>query len=623
MPRLCCSSAPAGGVPSLPMAMQEGVPPEDLQTANIRSELEALSLGALARKAALQGIDEQARDEAMERGKPQMVELLLPGLLDRARLSSSAADDGALRAELATLKLAPLQRRAISDGVDAAKVEDAVDGDNPKQALTELILNAKLLMLAKADDAACARAEHEAAHAKMLAEMEGELNSLKLSALQKRAAAEGVDVLRIEECLDTDSPKASLVPLILACHPLTGQLADGGAKADDAACARAEHEAAHAKMLAEMEGELNSLKLSALQKRAAAEGVDVLRIEECLDTDSPKASLVPLILACHPLTGQLADGGATEISAPAAETSIRAELLELPLSVLRKRARSLGVTDDEIETAEDTNEPVAALADLAIARSGMQKHQTTAIATEQSMRAKLAGLNVSALKKRALAAGVREQSLRATEDSDLPMREAVVNLIVAQAKSQSPSSAQEQTLRNELGSLKLSQLKKRAYSSSVDKASIEEAEDGDFPQDDIIDLIVLMGDSSSNPVQDPGSDSGSPYRQPAPIQRPAALVQNTRRAHHGGGSSRKGSSESSSSITSAVQTPQTTKAIGFSTLNNDVTHQKVLKKLMSGRHAMLSYCWGDQLETQERVSRARKALVARGIDCWMDIDVRN
>jgi post-segregation antitoxin (ccd killing protein) len=150
---------------------------------------------------------------------------------------------------------------------------------------------------------------------------------------------------------------------------------------------------------------------------------------------------------------------------------IFAELLELPLSVLRKRARSLGVTDDEIETAEDTNEPVAALADLAIARSGMQKHQTTAIATDQSMRAKLAGLNVSALKKRALAAGVREQSLRATEDSDLPMREAVVNLIVAQAKSQSPSSAQEQTLRNELGSLKLSQLKKRAYSSSVDKGS--------------------------------------------------------------------------------------------------------------------------------------------------------
>ena len=42
--------------------------------------------------------------------------------------------------------------------------------------------------------------------------------------------------------------------------------------------------------------------------------------------------------------------------------------------------------------------------------------------------------------------------------------------------------------------------------------------------------------------------------------------------------------------------------------------------LLGAKHAMLSYSWGKQLETQEKVKRTRDRLVERGVDCWMDID---
>ena len=42
-------------------------------------------------------------------------------------------------------------------------------------------------------------------------------------------------------------------------------------------------------------------------------------------------------------------------------------------------------------------------------------------------------------------------------------------------------------------------------------------------------------------------------------------------------------------------------------------------KVLNKRHAMLSYAWGKDQEIQAHVIRVRKALVQRGIDCWMDV----
>ena len=43
--------------------------------------------------------------------------------------------------ELATLKLSQLRQRALDSNYDADKVDEAIDSDNPRAALAELILS--------------------------------------------------------------------------------------------------------------------------------------------------------------------------------------------------------------------------------------------------------------------------------------------------------------------------------------------------------------------------------------------------------------------------------------------------------------------------------------------------
>eukprot|EP01043_Picozoa_sp_COSAG02_P006895 COSAG02_NODE_201_length_29473_cov_135.510213_21_plen_114_part_00 len=51
-------------------------------------------------------------------------------------------DQSELRAELGELRAAALQTRAAADGVDADAIEDALDEDNSKAALIDLIVAA-------------------------------------------------------------------------------------------------------------------------------------------------------------------------------------------------------------------------------------------------------------------------------------------------------------------------------------------------------------------------------------------------------------------------------------------------------------------------------------------------
>ena len=104
--------------------------------------------------------------------------------------------------------------------------------------------------------------------------LRAELEQLKPSALQKRAASEGVDRAAIEEALDGDDPLPILIALILACQPAA---AAGGR---------------HAKMLALLTTELKALKPSALQRRAGVEGVDEAALEAALDSDDPPGTLI-------------------------------------------------------------------------------------------------------------------------------------------------------------------------------------------------------------------------------------------------------------------------------------------------------------------------------------------
>ena len=60
--------------------------------------------------------------------------------LDTGRRRGLEEAGGELRAELAAMRLMALHKRAIGEGVSPADVEDAMDSDNPKAVLVELLL---------------------------------------------------------------------------------------------------------------------------------------------------------------------------------------------------------------------------------------------------------------------------------------------------------------------------------------------------------------------------------------------------------------------------------------------------------------------------------------------------
>ena len=103
---------------------------------------------------------------------------------------------------------------------------------------------------------------------------------------------------------------------------------------------------------------------------------------------------------------------------------------------------------------------------------------------EAELRASLSALKLSALKKRAKEAGVAEAKLEEADDAD-DVKGTVVELIL----EKEAVSASEK-LRDELGSLKLSALKKRAKEVGVDEGKLEEADDADNVKGAVIELIL-------------------------------------------------------------------------------------------------------------------------------------
>eukprot|EP01043_Picozoa_sp_COSAG02_P059117 COSAG02_NODE_7473_length_2996_cov_5.791508_4_plen_255_part_01 len=144
-----------------------------------------------------------------------------------------ADGEAGLRAELVALRTGALQKRALAEGVNADAVEDALDEDNSKAALIDLIVEA-----AQSRIPAMREADRSGRHEPPL---HAELAALRTGALQKRALAEGVNADAIEDALDEDNPKAALIELIVASAQQWGPadrllscLSGGGDAAADA-----------------------------------------------------------------------------------------------------------------------------------------------------------------------------------------------------------------------------------------------------------------------------------------------------------------------------------------------------------------------------------------------------
>jgi hypothetical protein len=106
----------------------------------LRAELDGLRPLALQKRATSDGVSEADLEGALESADPKaaLIELLL-----KQHASAASADDAAqqaLRSELDGLKLMALQKRAAGAGVSDDDVEDAMETDDPKQAVIDLLL---------------------------------------------------------------------------------------------------------------------------------------------------------------------------------------------------------------------------------------------------------------------------------------------------------------------------------------------------------------------------------------------------------------------------------------------------------------------------------------------------
>jgi hypothetical protein len=100
--------------------------------------------------------------------------------------------------------------------------------------------------------------------------------------------------------------------------------------------------------------ELRGMKVSALRKRAVSAGVSETELDEADDAADTKAEIVKMILAC-------------EVAAAVGSDAARDELLASKTSLLRKKAIAAGVTHEDMEAADDSDDAKAALVELLLA----------------------------------------------------------------------------------------------------------------------------------------------------------------------------------------------------------------------------------------------------------------
>jgi hypothetical protein len=114
-------------------------------------------------------------------------------------LTAEGLTETSMRQSLEGLKLSQLRRRAQAAGVGEAQMEGASDGDNETRDLVQLIIE-----------------QRKSVSAAQLSALRAELLPLKLSALRRRAIADGVSSDDMDHAADGDDERGSLITLILA-----------------------------------------------------------------------------------------------------------------------------------------------------------------------------------------------------------------------------------------------------------------------------------------------------------------------------------------------------------------------------------------------------------------------
>jgi hypothetical protein len=342
------------------------------QQQKLRRELEGLRLGALNRRAVDAGVDSDAIEDAMDRDdqKTALIDLVLSSTVqaqgvapltisDDEKEATAARTQGkrsaiekapveSNRSELEFLRLKELRDRAKAENVDAALLDKAADNDDPKGAVIQLLLDKK----------------------SALETAKRELEGLRLKELRARAKEAGYSAELLDGAADSDEPKAAVIALLLGPVPPKATLQPEPEHAVQSTPASAPKSAAESKLLvqrvlsesdsdsgaaAELRAQLQGGKLMNLHKRAMQQGIAVHRIDEAMDSDTPKVELISLLVEHH-----VCAAGANNRR----QQKLRAELKQLKLTALHKRAIRESVDEAELEKAMDSEDPRESVVEL-------------------------------------------------------------------------------------------------------------------------------------------------------------------------------------------------------------------------------------------------------------------
>ena len=261
----CCTTEDdsAEGLPALganSFWTTERSAPNRAESAGEAERLAGLSLRELRQRALSAAVGEKS-EEAVG------VALETP-----ASGNNAAGQDAELerfRAELQAMPMKDLRPRADASGLSVEQLDMVADSDNPKQAIVALLVEEH----ASARKTVREGGKGSESNAKELRE---QLQGLRLRELKRRALAEGISSETVDAADDSDEPKHTLIEALLQ------------------AARQSPRQAAAAEKL---RGELSELKLSALKRRALAEGVSSGAVEAADDSDDPKELMIEMLLS--------------------------------------------------------------------------------------------------------------------------------------------------------------------------------------------------------------------------------------------------------------------------------------------------------------------------------------
>ena len=164
------------------------------------------------------------------------------GAAARAKAEARAKKVATLTAELKGQRISALQKRAERDGVDAAKLDEALEADNTKEELIKLIVELSLNENISLNDSVSSvplstksvGRQHQPSRRELglsssddssddssMESLRRELQCLSVRELRVRAVKAGVDRDLLEDARDSAEPKVSITALLLEKHSAT------------------------------------------------------------------------------------------------------------------------------------------------------------------------------------------------------------------------------------------------------------------------------------------------------------------------------------------------------------------------------------------------------------------